>query len=89
MSIFIEQYLMKASEIVGDRTPEEVAFDKIILSELRKGHPIRMALKTANKRYPNEALHYSKENIEDIASHYDYLLNHEDIMNRFKEQLSN
>ena len=84
MNGFIEQYMDRGSEIVGERTREEMAYDKVILRELRKDRSVRKALKTANKKYPKEALQYSDENIDDIAAHYDYLLNHEDIMKRVK-----
>jgi hypothetical protein len=67
-----------------ERTVDEVAYDNIIIEELRKGRSIKKALKTAAEKYPNEALQYDDETIGDIESHYDYLLNHEAIKNRIK-----
>ena len=49
----------------------------MIIKELQKGLSIKKALKMAANEYPNEALQYTDENIEDIQSHYDFLLNHE------------
>lgn len=67
-----------------ERTADEVAYDNIIIEELRKGSPIKKALKIAAEKYPDEALQYDDETIGDIESHYDYLLNHEAIKNRIK-----
>ncbi|MBN2836681.1 MAG: hypothetical protein JXR48_17125 [Candidatus Delongbacteria bacterium] len=78
----------RAKEIIGDRTPEEIVFDKVVVKELKKGRSIIKALKMANKKYPDEALQWSDETIEDITLHYEYLMQHEDILKGFK-RLSN
>lgn len=75
-------------ETLDERTAGEIAHDNIVLSELRKGSSIKEALDAVAEKYPEEALQYDDENIEDIRIHYDYLLNHEIIKNRMA-QLSN
>lgn len=79
---FFEQYLQRANEIVGDRTKNEERYDKEVLRWLRKGKNIRKAINKANKKYPKEALSVDESNINDVASHYDYLLEHENIIRK-------
>ena len=74
--------------MLSERTESEIAYDNVILEELRKGSTIREALSIAAKKYPEEALQYDDDNIDDIHAHYDYLLNHKMIKNRI-QQLSN
>ncbi len=81
MNIF-EQYLNRSQEIIGDRTKDEMRYDKEVLRWLRKGKAIKKAISKANKKYPKEALDIDDSNINDIAAHYDYLLEHENIMNK-------
>jgi hypothetical protein len=91
MSNVFELYNKMTSEFDGmtnERTENEIAYDNIILDALRNGKPIKEALDIAAKKYPEEALQYNDENIDDIHSHYDYLLNHDDIKNRMG-QISN
>lgn len=68
-----------------ERTADEVAYDNVIIQELRKGSSIKKALKIAAEKYPDEALQYDDETIGDIKAHYDYLFNHEAIKNRIKQ----
>ncbi|HDZ01487.1 MAG TPA: hypothetical protein ENH52_08500 [Nitrospirae bacterium] len=75
-------------ESLKERNSDEIAYDNAVIKELKKGRNIKKALKMADKKYPDEALQYNNENINDIASHYDYLLNHESIKNKIR-QLSN
>lgn len=70
------------------RTAIEIAYDTIVLSKLKKGCDIKKALDAAAKKYPGEAMQYDDGNIDDISTHYDYLLNHEIIKNRMAK-LSN
>jgi len=81
MDIF-EQYLNRSQEIIGDRTQDEIRYDNEVLKWLRKGKNIRKAIDKANKKYPNEALEFVDSNINDIAAHYEYLLQHENIMRK-------
>ena len=76
----LEQYLQRSQEIIGNRTKDEERYDKEVLRWLRKGKSIRKAINKANKKYPKEALSVDKSNLNDVASHYDYLLEHENII---------
>ncbi len=83
----IESYMQRNAwfeKELEERTAGEVAYDNVIIQELRKGSSIKKALKIAAEKYPNEALQYDDDTIGDIESHYDYLLNHEAIKNRIK-----
>ena len=64
-------------ELLKERTPDEIAYDNIVIKELRKGRSIKKALKIAGKEYPSESLKYKDDNIDDIHAHYEYFLNHE------------
>ena len=35
---------------------------------------------TANKKHPNEALKIDATNVDDVAAHYDYLMQHQEII---------
>jgi hypothetical protein len=79
---FIEQYLLRSQEIIGDRTRAEIRYDNEVIRWLCKGREIKKAIKKANKKYPNEALVVNDSNINDVASYYDYLLEHENIIHK-------
>ena len=78
----INQYLQRSQEIIGDRTREEVRYDKEVLRWLHKGKKIQKAIERANKKYPKEALEVNDRTINDVAAHYEYLLEHENIMKK-------
>ena len=80
----LSQYLQRSQEIIGDRTREEIRYDKEVLRWLRKGKKIQKAIERANKKYPKEALQVDKKTINDVAAHYDYLLEHENIMKKMQ-----
>ena len=77
-----EQYLLRSQEIIGNRTQEEKRYDKEVIRWLRKGKNIRKAITKANKEYPKEALQFDESNINDVAAHYEYILEHEDIIEK-------
>ena len=85
---FYNQMSSEFQETLEERSPDEIAHDRIVLKELKKGRALKKALKLAGKKYPNEALQYTEDTIGDIESHYDYLLNHENIKAKIK-QVSN
>ena len=74
--------MQRSQEIIGNRTKDEERYDKEVLRWLRKGKSIRKAINKANKKYPKEALSVDKSNLNDVASHYDYLLEHENIIRK-------
>ncbi|MGD9206428.1 MAG: hypothetical protein PVF86_17900 [Desulfobacterales bacterium] len=79
---FIEQYLSRSQEIIGNRSRAEIRYDNEVIRWLRKGREIKKAIKKANKKYPNEALKLDGSEIDDVASYYDYLLEHENIIHK-------
>jgi hypothetical protein len=78
----IEQYLERANEIIGDRSKEEEKYDNEVVIWLRKQGKIRKALNKANQKYPDQALEYDDSNIDDLVSHYEYLMQHMDIVKK-------
>ena len=74
---FYQQYFAGLEEELNQRTPDEIAYDNVIIKELSKGRSIKKALKIAARQYPDEALQDTDETIEDIKEHYEFLLNHE------------
>lgn len=79
---FIEQYLSRSKEIIGNRTQAEIRYDNEVLRWLRKGKSIEKAIKSANKKYPDEALRIDESNIENVAAHYDYLVQYDEILRK-------
>jgi hypothetical protein len=76
-------YLNNSSDfgqMLQERSPGEVAFDNEVLRCLRRGLEIREALATGAAKYPDEGLQWTEETLPDITAHYEYLLNHEDIV---------
>jgi len=78
----IDQYLQRSQDIIGERTAHEERYDNEVIKWLKKYGKIRKAINKANKKYPNEALNYDDSNIDDIASHYEYLMQHMEIVQK-------
>jgi hypothetical protein len=76
----LKAYLARANEIIGDRTPAEVAYDAAVVAGLEMGLPIEIALANAGQKHPAEALSWDAGNLADLAAHYDYLKEHAQIM---------
>jgi hypothetical protein len=76
----LSEYLAHANEVVGERTDEQIRYDREVIKWLKSGKDIREAVEKANEKYPSEALEVSKENLSDIDAHYDYLAQHEQIL---------
>jgi hypothetical protein len=72
--------MLRAKEIIGDRTPAEELYDAEVLRGLRAGADIRLAIASANATYPAETLTIDYTNAGDVAAHYEYLLEHEKMM---------
>ncbi len=79
---FLDHYMQRSQEIIGERTDEEEKYDNEVIKNLKKYGKIRKAINRANKEYPDEALEYNDENIDDIESHYDYLMKHMEIIGK-------
>lgn len=78
----IKAYLDRAAEIIGDRTPSEIAHDNAVVDALNQGRTINEALVIASEKYPDEAIQWDDGNIGDIAAHYEYLKEHSLIMRK-------
>ena len=79
----IDSYLKDTvgfSSMLGERTSGEVAYDNEVIIALRKGLSIKRALELAGEKCPDDALQWDDETIDDIKAHYEYLMNHEDIL---------
>lgn len=87
MKDLIDLYLKNTEEFsatLEERTPGEVAYDNEVVAGLRKGLAIKKALKLAKEKYPNEALQWDDQTVQDIKIHYEYLRGHEDILAKIK-----
>jgi len=78
----IKAYLARAEEIIGKRTPAEIAHDDDVVAGLEMGLPIEAALANAAQKHSAEALSWDGTNIGDIAAHYDYLKEHAQILRK-------
>jgi hypothetical protein len=73
---FLEEYLARANEIIGERTPGEQQYDREVIRWLRRGKSIRKAIAKANEKYPKEALRVDDDKLADVRDHYEYQANH-------------
>jgi hypothetical protein len=78
----LNQYIERANEIIGERTPDEQKYDREVIGWLRRGKTISKALAKANEKYPTEALQVDDDNLADVQAHYEYLANHDAINER-------
>ncbi len=69
-----------------ERTKNEEQYDNEIVKWLRKTGDIKTSLKKANKKHPSEAVQYDENNINDIHSHYHYLMEHAEIVRKLKNK---
>ncbi len=70
----INAYLQRAREIIGDRSPSEIAYDDSVLAHLSTGKDIKRAIRAANQEHPAEALEPGPEHREDLAARYECIL---------------
>jgi hypothetical protein len=59
---------------LANRGEGEVRYDECLLSHLRKGKSFKIALRKANKKFPDEALNPSREELADAEEHYRFFL---------------
>jgi hypothetical protein len=81
----LDAYLDSAAEfsaMLKERTPGEIAYDNEVVAGLRRGLAITKSLELAGEKYPNEALQWDENTIAEIKDHYEYLMNHEDILSK-------
>lgn len=78
----LEQYTERANEIIGERTPDEEKYDREVIRWMRRGKSITKAIAKANEKYPVEALQVNDDTLADVQAHYEYLAEHEAIMEK-------
>jgi putative NADH-flavin reductase len=49
---------------------------------VRRGKSITKAIAKANEKYPKEALKVNNDNLADVEAHYEYLAEHEAIIEK-------
>lgn len=80
----LEEYLKRANEIIGPQSKEEELYDTEVVRWLKNYGKIRRALNRANKKYPEEALHYDDSDLEELKDRYEYILNHNDKVKKLR-----
>ena len=78
----LKQHLEPAAEVIGERTPDEEKYDREVIRWMRRGKSINKAVAKANEKYPAEALQVDSDNLAYVQSHYEYLEEHEAIMEK-------
>ena len=78
----LKQYTERANEIIGERTPDEEKYDREVIRWIRRGKSIRKAIAEANEKYQTEALQVNDDTLADAQAHYEYLAEHDAIMER-------
>ena len=78
----IDQYLRRSQEIIGNRTRSEARYDNEVIKWMKQGMGIRKAISEANKKYPDEALIIDETTADDVAAHYEYLMQHIEIVRK-------
>jgi len=78
----LKQYITRADEIIGERTPDEQKYDREVIRWMRRGKTTSKAIAKANEKYPAEALQVDNDNLADVQAHYKYLAEHEAIMEK-------
>ncbi len=75
----LKQYISRANEIIGERTPNEQRYDHEVIRWMRRGKSITKAIAKANEKYPAEALQVNDDTLVDVQAHYEYLAEHDAI----------
>ena len=79
-------YMRQAEQVIGKRTPAEIAHDDEVVAGLEMELPIEAALTNAAQKHPSEALSWDAGSISDIAAHFDYLKEHAQIMRKMQSK---
>jgi len=76
----VNAYLQRAREIIGERSPAEIAYDDSVVAQLSQAKDIKRAIRAANREHPEEALKPGPEDWPDLAARYEYLMEHKAIL---------
>ena len=63
----LKQYISRANEIIGERTPDEQKYDHEVTHWMRRGKSIKKAIAKANEKYRTEALQVDNDNLADLS----------------------
>ncbi|HAF13426.1 MAG TPA: hypothetical protein DCK93_08205 [Blastocatellia bacterium] len=80
--VILKQYTERANEIIGERTPDEQKYDREVIRWMRRGKSITKAIAKANEKYPTEALQVDNDSLVEVQAHYEYLAEHDAIMEK-------
>jgi hypothetical protein len=83
MNLILE-HLIRANEIIGERPPDEERYDREVVRWMRKGKSVSKAIAKANEKFPKEALQLNDGNLTDVESHYQYLADHDAIIEKLR-----
>jgi hypothetical protein len=83
--VSLSEFTARINEMIGNRTPDEERYDREVLRWMRKGKSVSKAIGKANQKFPKEALKVDDDNLTDVQSHYEFLANHELIMERLRQ----
>ncbi len=78
----LKQYTERANEIIGQRTPDEEKYDREVIRWMRRGKNVTKAIAKANEKYSAEALQLDNDNLADVQAHYEYLAEHDAIIEK-------
>lgn len=78
----INAYLLRAREIIGDRSSSEIDYDNSVIAHLNRGMDIKRAIRAANHEHPEEALKPLPDQWPDLASRYGYVIEHKAILEK-------
>jgi hypothetical protein len=78
----LKYYTERADEIIGVRTPDDQKYDREVIRWMRRGKGLTKAIAKANEKYPAEALQVNSDNLADVQAHYEYLADHDAIIEK-------
>lgn len=78
----VNAYLQRAREIIGERSPGEIAYDDSVVAHLGEGMDIKRAIRSANRAFPEKAMEPGSKQWGDLAIRYEYIAQHKAILKK-------
>lgn len=82
----LELYRSTVAQVLGDRTPAEIAYDDAVVDGMNRGLPIDVAMSNAGQLFPTEALAMTDDNRQDLTARFEFLKEHAVLMKQLKKQ---
>jgi hypothetical protein len=82
----LAMYKAAAQAAIGERTSDEIAYDKAVIDGINRGLSTEDAIAHAGVMYPEEALQITDDNRADILARFDFLKEHEKLMRMLRTQ---